>query len=175
MVLFHLTFLLCTTIRPKIRVAIDLFLFCAHDHSTKIYGLLSFFFLFVHNHSTKVRSHSYSLIYSFLCRYVVCYIQGSISLIFCSLFFWQQCLYISYLVYSQQYCPYVSYAIFMEVLLLYFVRYIHGYMKSSPISRLLFTFAAHKLQKQLNSSNTFSYLFHNYHVTSLENFHSIKF
>ena len=37
------------------------------------------------------------------------------------------------------------------------------------ISRLLFTFVAHKLQKYLNSSNTFSYLLHNYHVTGLEN------
>ena len=55
MVLFHLIFLLCTTIRPKIRVLIDLFLLCAHDHSTKIYGLLSFIFSFVYDHSTKIR------------------------------------------------------------------------------------------------------------------------
>ena len=65
--LFHLY----TTIRPKIRVPINLI------------------FLFVHNYSTKVGSHSYSLIYSFLCQYFVCYIQGSTSLIFCSLCFWQ--------------------------------------------------------------------------------------
>ena len=26
--------------------------------------------------------------------------------------------------------PYISYTIFIEVLLLYFIRYIHGYMKS---------------------------------------------
>ena len=37
------------------------------------------------------------------------------------------------------------------------------------ISRLLLTFVAHRLQKHLNFSNTFSYLFHNYDVTSLEN------
>ena len=36
MVLFHLIFLLCTTIRPKIRVHTDLFLLFAHDHSTKL-------------------------------------------------------------------------------------------------------------------------------------------
>ena len=53
MVLFHLIF---TTIRPKIRVLIDLFLLCAHDHSTKIYGLLSFIFSFVYDHSTKIRA-----------------------------------------------------------------------------------------------------------------------
>ena len=29
--------------------------------------------------------------------------------------------------------PYISYTIFIEVLLLYFVRYIHGHMKSFPI------------------------------------------
>ena len=33
MVLFHLIFLLCTTIPPKIRLLIDLFLLCAHDRS----------------------------------------------------------------------------------------------------------------------------------------------
>ena len=43
------------------------------------------------------------------------------------------------------------------------------------ISRLLFTFVTHKLQEHLNFSNTFSYLFHNYDVTSLENIHSITF
>ena len=34
--------------------------------------------------------------------------------------------------YSQQYFTYTSYTIFMEVLLLYFVRYIHDYMKYRP-------------------------------------------
>ena len=83
-VLFHLIFLLCITIQPKIRVHTNLFLLFAHDHSTKVYGLLSFIlslcttirpkirvlinllFLFAHDHLTKVRSHSYSEIYSFL-------------------------------------------------------------------------------------------------------------
>ena len=52
-----------------------------------------------------------------MCQYFVCYIQGSTSLIFRSL-------------YPQRCCsnPYISYTIFMEVLLLYFVRYVHGYM-----------------------------------------------
>ena len=54
MVLFHLIFLLCTTIRPKIRVHTDLFLLFAHDHSTKVYGPLSFILSFVHDHSTKI-------------------------------------------------------------------------------------------------------------------------
>ena len=47
--------------------------------------------------------------------------------------------------------------------------------RTEVISRLLFTFVTHKLQEHLNFSNTFSYLFHNYDVTSLENIHSITF
>ena len=98
-------FCLYTTIRPEIRVLINLF-------------------LFVHNHSTKVRSHSYSLIYSFLnCAdisfaifkavliplyfvhfvsgsivslYFVCYIHSSTTLMFPTLYSWKYCSYISY-------------------------------------------------------------------------------
>ena len=44
--------------------------------------------------------------------------------------------------------------------------------RTEAISRLLFTFVTHKLQEHLNFSNTFSYLFHNYDVTSLENIQS---
>ena len=44
---------ICTTIRPKFRVPTELFLLIAHDHSTKIYGSLSFNLSFVHDHSTK--------------------------------------------------------------------------------------------------------------------------
>ena len=72
MVLFHFFFfLLCTTIRPKILGHIDLLLLFTHNHSTKIYGPLSFSFFFckrpvdqntwssficsffLHNYSTK--------------------------------------------------------------------------------------------------------------------------
>ena len=45
MVLFHLFFLLCTTIRPRL----------AHDHSTKMYLPLSFILSFAYEHSTKIR------------------------------------------------------------------------------------------------------------------------
>ena len=74
MFLFHLIFLFYTAIRPKLRVLIDLFLLCAYDHSTEIYGPLSFilssvhstirprlrfltylFILFAHNHLTKMK------------------------------------------------------------------------------------------------------------------------
>ena len=65
MVFFHLVFLQCTTIRPKIRVLNDLFLLFAHDHSTKIYGLLLVILSFVHDHSTKNQiPHSFI---SFMC------------------------------------------------------------------------------------------------------------
>ena len=55
--------------------------------------------------------------------------------------------------------------------------------RTEVISRLLSTFVTHKLQEHLNLFsihflnffNTFSYLFHNYDVTSLENIHSITF
>ena len=47
--------------------------------------------------------------------------------------------------------------------------------RTKVISRLSFTFVAHKLQKTLNFYNTISYLFYNYDVTSLENIHSITF
>ena len=71
MVFFHLIFLFCTTIRPKIRVLIDLFFYV---HATirpkymvlfhllfllsttirpKVRVLINFFILFVDDHSTK--------------------------------------------------------------------------------------------------------------------------
>ena len=40
---------ICPTIQPENRVPIDLLLLFAHDHSTKIYGPLSFNLSFVHN------------------------------------------------------------------------------------------------------------------------------
>ena len=47
--------------------------------------------------------------------------------------------------------------------------------RTEAISRLLFTFVTHKLREHLNFSNKFSYLFHIYDVTSLENINSITF
>ena len=47
--------------------------------------------------------------------------------------------------------------------------------RTEVIPRLLFTFITHKLQEHLNFSNTFSYLIHNYDVTSLGNINSITF
>ena len=42
-----------TAIQPEFSVPTDLFILYAHDHSKKIYGLLSFNFSFLHDHSTK--------------------------------------------------------------------------------------------------------------------------
>ena len=74
MVLSHLIIILYTTIRLKIKVFIDLFLSCAHDHSTEICGFLIFIvflcttirprfrlltyliFLYAHNHLIKICS-----------------------------------------------------------------------------------------------------------------------
>ena len=46
---------ICMTIRAEFMVSTDLFLIFTHDHSTKVYGPLSFNLSFVHNHSTKIR------------------------------------------------------------------------------------------------------------------------
>ena len=72
MVLYHLIIILYTTMRPESRVFVDLFLSCAHDHSTEICGFLIFIvflfttirprlrvltfliFLYAHNHLIKI-------------------------------------------------------------------------------------------------------------------------
>ena len=41
--------------------------------------------------------------------------------------------------------------------------------RTGVISRFLFALVTQKIQEHLNFSSTFSYLFHNYDVTSLEN------
>ena len=47
--------------------------------------------------------------------------------------------------------------------------------QAEVISRLLFTFVTQKLLEHLNFCNAFSYLIHNYDVTSLGNFHLVTF
>ena len=69
---------LCTIIRPKIRVLINLFV------------------LFVHSHSTKIRGHSYSLIYSFLNCVNISYAIFKAVL---PLYSYQYCPYISYAIF----------------------------------------------------------------------------
>ena len=99
---------------------LDLFLLCARDHSTKLYGPLSFILSLVNDHSIKVRGHSYSLIHSFLnCANVLFAIFKAVLPLY----------FVRYIQSSTSY-HYILYTIFVDVLLLYFVRYIHGYMKS---------------------------------------------
>ena len=76
---------LCTTIRPKIRILINLF------------------FLFVHGHSTKVRGSLLLLIYSFLnCSNILfavlplCFVRYNHTLIFHTLYSLKSCSYILY-------------------------------------------------------------------------------
>ena len=69
MILFHLFFLLCAIIRPKIRVHTDLFLLLVHDHLTKIYGLLSFFLLWISIWPFVEENIWSSFIYSFFCAW----------------------------------------------------------------------------------------------------------
>ena len=64
LVFFHLLFLLCTVIRPRTMVLIDLFLLFAHDQSTNIYGPLSFNFFCTRPFDQNIWS---SFIYSFFC------------------------------------------------------------------------------------------------------------
>ena len=134
MVLFHLFFLLGTTIRPKIRVVIYLFFLFACDHLTKIYDPLSFilslcttiqpkirvviylFVLFAHDQSTKIHdrlSFILSFVHDIGVTLTIEFILSLIVPIFCLLNLWQ-------------YCPYISYTLFLAVLPLYFIRYIHS-------------------------------------------------
>ena len=50
---FHLFVLLCTTIRPKIRVHTDIFLYLYTTIRPKVRVPINLFNLFVHNHSIK--------------------------------------------------------------------------------------------------------------------------
>ena len=107
--IFFLSFILslCTTIRPKNRVLINLLFLFVHDHLTKLgvtLTLLVFLFLDV---------SIFRLLYSWqvLPLYFYRFVSGSTVFIF---------------------GPLYSHTIFIGELLLYFVHYIHGYMKSLP-------------------------------------------
>ena len=55
MVFFHLFFLLCTTIWPRVRVFTYLFLWFVHDHSTEVCGPLLLILSFVYDYPTKIK------------------------------------------------------------------------------------------------------------------------
>ena len=104
-VFLYLLFLLCTTIRRRLRVLTYLFFLYAHNHLIKICGPLPFIISFVHDHSTKIRGSFllcklYYINYSINCVcisyatfitvliYFVHYIFGRTALIFRTLWPW---------------------------------------------------------------------------------------
>ena len=109
MALFHLYFLLCTTIPPKIRVFIDIFLSLHTTIRPKSRVLINLLLLFIHNHSTGL----------------------GVTLTLLFIFFLDVPIF--RLLYSRQ--VHCMYTIFIGELFLYFVRFIHGYMKSWPGSQ----------------------------------------
>ena len=139
-----------TTIRPIIRVHIDLFSCLYRTIRQNIWPSFShLFFLCARPFDQKLVS---SLIY-FFCLYMTIRPKLGVALIL--KFIIKSYPYISYtifievlLLYFVRYIhgvalilkfiiksySYISYTIFMEELLLYFVRYIHGYLKSLPIN-----------------------------------------
>ena len=145
MVVYHLFFLLSMTIRLKIRVVIDLFLSFAHDHSTKIYVLLSFilslctiirtkirvlidlFLLFRYDHLTIIYDRLSFIL--FLCTAI----QSKIRVLI-TFFFYLYTATIrpklgrghSYSLIHSFLIANILFAIFMTVLSLYFVRSISG-------------------------------------------------
>ena len=135
--IFFLSFILslCMTIRPKNRVLINLFFLFVHDHSTKLGVTLTVSF------NLFLDVPIFRLLYSWtiLPLYFHCSLSGSTAVVFCPLYSQQ---------YYQEYqraqlfnilgTTYLSYTIFIGELLLYFVHYIHGYMKSQPVIALLF-------------------------------------
>ena len=118
---FFLSFIhsLCTTIRPKNRVLINLLFLFVHDHSTKLGVTLTLLFILF------LDVPIFCLLYSW--QILPLYFHHSVS---------SSTAFIFRPLYSQQYYLYLSYTIFIGELLLYFVRYIHGYMKSQPTTLL---------------------------------------
>ena len=111
-VLFHLLFLQCTTIRPKIRVFIDIYLSFAHDHSTKIYDLLSFILSLY----TTIRPKTSVVIDLFFYLYMTIRPMLGVTLTLKFIIF------LIVPIFCLQYCLYISSA---AIIPLYFVHYLH--------------------------------------------------
>ena len=117
--IFFLSFILslCTTIRPKNRVLINLLFLFVHDHSTKLGVTLTLLFILFLDVPIFRLLYSWQILPLYFHRSV----SGSTAFIFRPL-------------YSQQCYLYLSYTVLIGELLLYFVHYIHDYMRSSPKS-----------------------------------------
>ena len=144
------SFYLYTTIRPIIRVHIDLFSYLHTTIRPNYRVLFHFYFFSARPFDQKLGS---SLIYifhlhttirqniwpSFSHLFFLCARPFDQKLVSSLIYFF--CLYMTIrpkswvtliLKFIIKSYPYISYTVFMEVLLLYFVRYIHGCMKSLP-------------------------------------------
>ena len=161
MVLSDLIIVLYRTIRPKIRVFIDFFLSCAHDHSTEICGFLIFFFffcttiqprlrvltclifLYAHNHLIKIcgplpfiitfeHDHSTKVIRVLIYIFISFVHDHSTKIRGHSYSLIYLLINCVNVSYATFMAVLISYTVFMVALLLYFVRYIHGYMKYLP-------------------------------------------
>ena len=71
MVLSHLIIILYTTIRLKIKVFIDLFLSCAHDHSTEICGFLIFIVFMCTTLRPRLRVLTYFIIFLYAHNHLI--------------------------------------------------------------------------------------------------------
>ena len=116
---------MCTTIRPKIKALIDIYLSFAHDHSTEIYDLLYFVYsFFVHDHSTKIRV----LINLFFYLYTTIRPKLGVTLTLKFVFF------LIVPIICLQHCLYISPA---TIIPLYFVDYINRRISYSYISYVI--------------------------------------
>ena len=144
MFLFHLIFILYRTIGPKIRVFIDLFISCAHNHSTEICGFLIFIISFVDDHSTKTQgTHLFIFLHAYnhlikICDplpFIITFVHDHLTkkvrvFIYVFILFVQDHStkfrgHSQSLIYSLINRVYTSYATFIAVVI-YFVHYIHG-------------------------------------------------
>ena len=118
-------FYLHTTIRPKYMLFIHLFLLFTHDHSTNIYGFLSFILSFTNDHSTEIYgclSFILSLVDDHMTKIRVLI---NLFLLFVHDYLTKIRVHSYTLIYSFLNCANVSYAIFMAALPLYFLCCIH--------------------------------------------------
>ena len=135
---------ICTNIGPEFRVPTGLFLLFAHDHSTKIYGLLTFnlllwttirlkikvfidlLFLFPHDYSTKL--YGPILFILSLCKNIRLKIRVFINLFIfiCTRHSTIVRAHSYSLIHSFLICANIVFTIFMAVLPLYFVHSVSG-------------------------------------------------
>ena len=115
--LFFLSFILSlyTAVQPKNKVLINLLFLFGHNYWTKLGVTLTLLFVLFLDVPIFLSLYSWQILPLHFHRSVT----GSTAFIFRPL-------------YSQQYYLYLPYTVLIGQLLLYFVHYIHGHMKSQP-------------------------------------------